>query len=71
MRSVAENTRVDRLDEKPRPFVYLPFNQVIDNVFSIDSAHLLARTDDDDDVNALVPLLAGQLRSVDAVPPDL
>ena len=64
---VAENTRVDRLDETPRPFVYLPFDQSIDNVFSIESAHLLARTDGDAD--ALVPLLAGQLRSVDAVPP--
>ncbi len=64
---VAENTVVDRLDETPRPFVYLPFNQRIDNVFSIDSAHLMARTDGD--VEALVPLLAGQLRSVDAVPP--
>ena len=64
---VAENTRVDRLDETTRPFVYLPFNQRIDNVFSIDSAHLMARTDGD--VDALVPLLAGQLRSVDAVPP--
>ena len=64
---VAENTRVDRLDEKPRPFVYLPFDQQIDNVFSIDSAHLLARTDGD--VEALVPLLGGQLRSVDSLAP--
>jgi len=64
---VAENTRVDRLDENPRPFVYLPFDQRIDNVFSIESAHLLARTDDD--AEALVPLVAGQLRSVDALAP--
>jgi putative ABC transport system permease protein len=64
---IAENTRVSRLDETPRPFVYLPFDQSIENVFSIDSAHLLARTGGD--VDALVPLLAGQLRSVDALPP--
>ena len=64
---VAENTRVSRLDETTRPFVYLPFDQSIDSIFSIDSAHLLARTDGD--VDALVPLLAGQLRSVDPVPP--
>ena len=64
---VAENTRVQRIDETAGPFVYLPFDQRIDGVFSIDDAHLFARTDGD--VDALVPLLAGQLRTVDAVPP--
>jgi putative ABC transport system permease protein len=62
---VVENAKVRRLDEKPVPYVYFPFDQGIGGLLgSIDSAHLFVRTSAN--VEALVPLIRERLRGIDA-----
>ncbi|HET7619582.1 MAG TPA: ABC transporter permease [Vicinamibacterales bacterium] len=60
---VAEDARVTSLDEKPVPYIYLPFAQDGVAYRSIDPAHLLVRTDGDE--QALLGPVAEQLRAID------
>ena len=64
---VAEDTRVEAIREAAVPFVYTPFDQVPGNAFTVDSAQLFVRGDGD--VETLLPLVSGQLRSVDPAAP--
>jgi putative ABC transport system permease protein len=60
-----ENAKIRRLDEKPAPYVYFPFDQNIGGlVGSIESAHLFVRTSGN--LDALVPLVRDRLRAIDA-----
>ena len=59
---IAEDAKVDGLDDRPIPFVYLPFTQ--DEAGATRStAHLLVRTTNQ--VEPFLPVLAEQLRSLD------
>jgi predicted permease len=65
---VVEDTVVGAIREKPTPFVYVPFDQGLDNaLFSADNAHLLVRVDGRPE--SLLPLLSGALRGIDASAP--
>jgi putative ABC transport system permease protein len=60
---VVEDARVTSLDEKPVPYIYLPFAQEGVASGSTDPAHLLVRTDGDEET--LLGPVAEQLRAID------
>jgi putative ABC transport system permease protein len=59
---IVEDTKVHALDEKPVPYVYMPFAQP-SGPFAMDRGTLVVRTTGD--VHALLPLLREQLRAAD------
>jgi predicted permease len=59
---VVEDTKVHTLDEKPVPYVYMPFAQP-SGPFAMDRGTLVVRTSGD--VDALLPLMREQLRAAD------
>jgi predicted permease len=63
---VVEDTKIRSLDEKPEPFLYMPFAQPT-GPFAMDHGTLLVRTSGD--VRALVPAVRDQLRATDAAAP--
>jgi predicted permease len=63
---VVEDTKIRSLDEKPEPFLYMPFAQPT-GPFAMDHGTLLVRASGD--VRALVPAVRDQLRSTDAAAP--
>jgi predicted permease len=65
---VVEDTTVRQLKEDPVPYVYVPFNQSFETRTPLlDPAHLFVRTSGS--VEAILPLLAERIRSVDAAAP--
>ena len=63
---VVEDTKVRAIDEKPVPYLYMPFAQP-SGPFAMDRGTLVARTSGD--VNALLPLMREQLRAADPAAP--
>jgi predicted permease len=64
---VAENAISETIGEKPAPFLYSSFDQPSGSAFGVESAHLFVRSDGDPE--DLLPMLAGELRAVDASAP--